>query len=121
MGALGYNFIKLYFEHSSKQPILTRLEAENVVQKNRGNIERCIKELASCLYVDFVFELHPVVGINVDIFVNTMAGSFDWEVVHPQWMIPNEFSGVGAYGVIPTHPDKNPAHPGYGQYIPEFV
>lgn len=60
----------------SKKETLTRLETENILQGNRGNIERCISNLQKeYFYIDFLFN-YGEGGINIDIFPPTDSQGF---------------------------------------------
>ncbi len=55
---------------------LTRLEAEALIQNNRGNIERCVRDLDETLYLDFVFSVRPYSALNLDIIIGNKVAEF---------------------------------------------
>lgn len=79
VGSVAYEFYRVY-QSAGKQP-LDRVGVEELLQRNRPNIEYCLRELKSApLYLDFQFTNSPS-GINVDIIPGYQRGeSFD---IHP--------------------------------------
>jgi len=83
----AFSFYKVYIENEKNQNELSRLEAEVIIQKNRGNIERCISVKEDFYVLDFVFRHDKDAGITIDIFSN-----------HNLW--------------DELEPEEDPAHPG---------
>jgi hypothetical protein len=51
----------------TKGRVLNRIEAESLLQKNRGSMELCIKNNPEILFLNFLFSSSEQAGINVDI------------------------------------------------------
>ena len=50
------------------RPLLTRVDAETIIQGNRGNIERCLNGMEDAyFFLDFYISQDQDAGINVDI------------------------------------------------------
>ena len=87
--------------------VLTRLEAEAILQKHRPSIERCVKKVGWVLYLDFVFTHERPGGIGVDIFSGSAAGA-DVDPAHPRLFIPEEFKPFpGSTKLSAAFPDVN--------------
>ena len=63
--------------------MLTRLEAETIIQSNRGNIERCVRGFNKTLYLDFVFLERSDSPLNLDVILGTKVAEFG---AHPMFL-----------------------------------
>ena len=65
-GALGIAVIQARREAARAQ--LTRLDFENILQKHRGGIERCMQTRESTLFLDFAVRYYPEEGFDIDVY-----------------------------------------------------
>jgi len=109
VGTITLKFYELEKRTSKNQLVLSRLDAENILQKHRGNRERCIGKLSLCLFLDFVFQGQAEAGLNVDVFAGSDAiVSGDVEFMHPRLKLPGMFGEFpGRQKLSVTFPDIN--------------
>jgi hypothetical protein len=72
---------------SDNRPLLTRLDAESILQKNGGNIHQCLESLKERLWlVDFYFRHDDAADINIDVIPFASASDFgpDTGIQHPR-------------------------------------
>jgi hypothetical protein len=106
-----FGFGLAYLKESKRETEveLTRLQAEKILQKHRGSLEYCIRDIEFAFFLDFVFTDERNLGLGIDVYTARMASiPGGLELVHPQFTLPEEFGRFpGPQKLSTTFPDAN--------------
>ena len=99
VGTILLRFYELRTANNRQSLQLTRVEAETLLQSNRGNIERCLSRLPQkYFYVDFVFTDGEDHAVNVDVIPGQKA-SQEIEFLHPA-LRKKEVEDIGGHDAL---------------------